>query len=154
MTNEEYLKMVEEYANSPYHYIELDESNLNDIKYEDIAFYQEAGSGACGEHGGVCLVLKNGKFYHTNSVENADIFDKLLAQLPKINSTYFILQSVADLPKEFDYFYLGLGNYLIVNKEYSKTFEQLVKNKKPLEIGGIWKDLAVDILNNKKDSKK
>ena len=135
-------------------YIELDESNLNLIKYEDIAFYHEASSGACGEHGGVCIVLKNGKFYHTNSVERQDIFAQLLEQLPKINGTKFILQSVGDLPKEFNYFYLGLGNYLIVRDTCSKLFKQLAKGKKPIEIGGTWRDFALDILNSKKDSNK
>ena len=148
--NEEYLKLVEEYKNSPYHYIELNENNLKDIKYDDIAFYQETDYGACGEHGGVCIVLKNGKFYHTNSVERQNIFAQLLEQLPKINGTKFILQSVGDLPKEFDYFYLGLGNYLIVRDTYSESFKQLAKGKKTIDIGGTWRDFALDILNKQK----
>lgn len=148
--NNWYENYVIKLSNSKYHFTEIDEKNIDKIKYEDIAFFQIAERGAMGEHGGIELFTKNIKFYHTNIYKRYNIFDMLMTNnLKKFKGMRISCGSAKNVPNDFKYYYLGMGNYLFVKKEYSAIFEKMLKNLlNKYQIYGKWKDFAIQIFES------
>ena len=143
-----YENYVKELENSKYHFVEINEHNINDIKFEDVAFYFEAELGAMGEAGGVELLLTNGKFYHTHMIERHDIFEMLLdGCLHPFEKLRLSWGTAANVPKDRKYYNLGYGNYLFIKQKYVPSFEKKIENIKGFgELYLKWKDIALEIL--------
>ena len=149
-----YENYVKELKNSKYHFVEIDEKNIKEIKYEDVAFYKEAEGGAMGEPGGVEIVMQNGKFYHTNIGMKNTVFNNLLKNLFPFENLELCLEFASNVPKNFKWYNLGYGNYLFVNQKIVKNFEKMIKNiQKNSEIYIKWKDFAMEILKNYNSNK-
>ena len=148
--NNWYENYVIKLSNSKYHFTEIDEKNINEINYKDVVFFQIAERGAMGEHGGVELLTKNKNFYHTSICERNNIFDMLMNNnLKKFKGMRIGCGSAKNVPNDFKYYYLGMGNYLFVKKEYSAIFEKMYKKLQiKCQIYGKWKDFAIQILES------
>ena len=146
MDNSWYSNYVNKLENGSYKFVEITKENLNDITIDNIAFYSFAEGGACGEHGGVEIVLKNKKFYHTNHVERDEIFKQLILKLKPLDDVWFCVCWGENIPEGFKFYNLGLGNYLIVRNEYVEQFEEFFKGKPPAQKYTLWKDFALSVL--------
>ena len=140
--NNWYNDCVNKLENSKYKFKELTESDIDKIKYCDIAFVKDALVGAMGEPGGIEIVMNDCIFYHTNRVERNEIFNYLLKKIPEID--YY---ECLGLDNNFKYYYLGFGNNLYVRKNYTDAFDDLEETicKKTL-LYNSWKDIAIEIL--------
>ena len=143
-----YENYVKELENSKYHFVEINEKNINDIKFEDVAFLSKAELGAMGEHGGLEILLKNGKFYHSNAYHRFDIYQKLMSEnLQKLNNTWTFLENSWNVPKELKSYDLGFGNTLFVKQEFVEFFEKMIKKmQNNAEIYKNWKNFALKVL--------
>ena len=143
-----YENYVKELENSKYHFIEIDEQNISDINFEDVAFLSKAELGAMGEHGGLEILLKNGKFYHSNAYHRFDIYQKLMSEnLQKLNNTWTFLENSWNVPKELKSYDLGFGNTLFVKQELVEFFEKMLKKlQNKAEIYKKWKILSFKCL--------
>ena len=143
-----YEDYIKELKNSKYHFIEIDEQNINDIKFEDVAFLSKAELGAMGEHGGLEILLKNGKFYHSNAYHRFDIYQKLMSEnLQKLNNTWTFLENSWNVPNELKAFDMAMGNTLFVKQEFVEFFEKMIKKlQNNAEIYKNWKDFALKVL--------
>ena len=145
--NNWYKKFVKELSESKYHFKELTEKDIDNIEFEDIAFYMEAEPGAMGEMGGVEFVLLNKQFYHSNTVEQYEVIKKFFEKFPQIKDIGMALGYASNIPKMFAFFNLGMGNYLFVKDKYLNKFNKKVKTlKHPKYLYMTWKDFALEIL--------
>ena len=120
--NSSYKAYVKKLEESKYHFTEIDDSNLEEINYNDIMFYLKAEAGAMGESGGIEILTKDGKFYHTNIVEEFDLYERLMNEkLEPLNRFEAFIGRPADVPDEFEYYDLGFGNSLLVNTKINEN---------------------------------
>ena len=147
MPKQYYKNYVKELENSKYHFTELCRQNMKDLLQEDIVFYSVADTGAMGELGGVEILTKSGKFYHTNDVEREKFFDYLATKIPLLKAFGIFCGIICKMPDGYKYYDLGMGNSLLVKDEYAAVFDKKAKKvKNKVVLYGKWKDFALEIL--------
>ena len=142
--------------------IEINKTNIQNYLNIDVIAFHWAAPGACGEHGGVIFISRDGKVYHTNYVypdygitedDLCDIFPPLLEFQPGIiGGGYY--------PPQWKDMYLGLGNYLVVHDSIWDVFLQTAKedlNKRNREGEGVilyntWVEVVLMILERAKNT--
>lgn len=138
-----------------YEIVEITKSNVNDYKRLDIVAFHWSAPGACGEHGGVVFVTKEGLIYHTNYLyEITD--DELLKIFPPLSSFRPGIVGGGYFPPSWKDKYLGLGNYLVVHESIWDDFSNTAHNelKRLNEAGNgeksilyqIWVEVVLKVL--------
>ena len=109
--------------------IEITKNNIEEIKYNNIMFLSFAEAGAMGEPGGIKILLKDSKLYHTNYCYNKDIkIEDLFSIFPPLATFQCGMCIVTNLDKNWKWIDMGMGNYLLIrNKIHSKYMEYLEK---------------------------
>ena len=149
MVKQYYKEYVKELENSKYHFIELNRQNMKDLLQEDIVFYSVADTGAMGEHGGVEILTKSGRFFHTNDIEREVFFDYLATKIPLLKAFAVFCGIICKMPEGYKYYDLGMGNSLLVKDEYVADFDRKVKkNKEKVILYGKWKDIALETIKS------
>ena len=109
--------------------IEITKNNIEEIKYNNIMFLSFAEAGAMGEPGGIKILLKDSKLYHTNYCYNKDIkIEDLFSIFPPLATFQCGMCIVTNLDKNWKWIDMGMGNYLLIrDKIHSKYMEYLEK---------------------------
>ena len=111
-----------------YETIEITKGNVSDFKRLDIVAFHWSAPGACGEHGGVVFVTKEGLVYHTNYLyEITD--DELLEIFPPLSSFRPGIVGGGYFPPSWKDKYLGMGNYLVVHESIWDDFSHSAQDE-------------------------
>ena len=111
--------------------IELSNENIDAIKYADIVAITIAEAGAMGEPNGFYIAMKNYDLYHTNLGNTPISNEKMLEVFPLLKTFDCFCGQVTNLNGEWESFYMGFGNYLVVRKQYYDAIMQYIKENLP-----------------------
>ena len=111
--------------------IELTKENISNIKYQDIVAITIAEGGAMGEPDGFYAVLNNYSVYHTNFRNTQIAKEKFFAVFPLLKTFNCSCGHVINLNDEWKWFYMGVGNYLIVREQYYDVVMNCIKENLP-----------------------
>ena len=136
--------------------IEIDKENTNNYIGLDIVAFHWAAPGACGEHGGVIFISRQGVVYHTNYVYRHGItFNDLFRIFPPLRDFNPGLFGGGHFPVQWKDHYLGMGNYLVIHESIWADFKQISQielskcNNGNNILYNIWIDLVLTILKDK-----
>ena len=109
--------------------INLSSENVSDIKYDSIIAITIAEGSAMGEPNGVNIVLNDMSHYHFNLGYTDIDIKKFFDDNPVFNSIKCSIGGIVEIDKDWKWFYMGFGNYLIVRKEYYEKYSCILKEK-------------------------
>ena len=106
-------------------FIELTPEILNELKSDDLMFFQYAEGGAMGEGGGIYILMRDKKLYHTNYLDGYVTMEMLKEKFEKIRDLRFSYLSLLFNSQTgfFESIALGAGNVLFVNIEIVDKFK-------------------------------
>ena len=105
--------------------IQLRNRDITKELFDRAQFISWAEGGAMGDAGGVMIVTDDGKSYYCNWAYG-DADPKLIIK------ACTILKKFPDLPAEWEYHYLGMGNHLVYLKKYDEEYRRLLgENNEP-----------------------
>lgn len=141
-------------------HIDIYKTDIQKYQGLELVAFHWAAAGACGEHGGVVFITKDRQVYHTNYVtpKYGISWDDLFDIFPLFEKIQEWIYGHSKDNIEWEYTYLGLGNYLVVNKKYWKDFN-LAANaalQEKHKVGNddilynVWIEAMVKVLNEQK----
>ncbi|MBQ6773092.1 MAG: hypothetical protein IJP48_03420 [Synergistaceae bacterium] len=120
--------------------IELEPQEVTKELFDRAQFFHCAGSGAMGDAGAVVIVTDDGKTYYCNYVHGKVTADQITKAFPVWS------KSLEKIEKDCVFYYLGMGNELLVRKKHQKAFETLANgNLDDLYLYKNWHKFAVEI---------
>ena len=128
-------------------YIELNDSTFDKDILEKTTFFQIAEGGAMGEPGGIVFLTEDGTAYHANYCFGDLRWETIQHAFPVINQCQFGMFGIdSQVPENWVYVNLGMGNHLIVRQDRYAEFNSLIaKYKSPIEIYQNWLESALSV---------
>ena len=104
-------------------------------------FFHYAGGGAMGDPGAVVIVTDDGKTYYGNYVYGKITAAQVTRAFPAWT------KSPEEIKEDWIFYYLGMGNVLLVRKKHQEAFETLANNDlhDEVDLYTHWHKFAVEI---------
>lgn len=140
-------------ANEEIEKVQIDESNINEISYQNINFITIAEGGAMGHPGEIELLTNNLKMYRINPFYNnvpKELVEKLNTLCPLLDEINHSTEFFDKIDPQWNYLNMGMGNHLFIRKEIYNSFKNICQKKFPDSRPGIlyqnWLVIAFDYL--------
>lgn len=135
--------------------IDLTKKNIEQITYENVIAITIAEGGAMGEPNAFHVVTKSLEHYYTN-LGNTDISRETFFDcFPLLKKIHCFCEELEGLEKDWSWFNMGFGNYLIIRTEYNDEMNNCIKtrlteNWQRGELYNNWYDLVKSIILDRK----
>ena len=104
--------------------ITLNSKNVDIIKYDSVIAITVAEGGAMGDPNGIEIVLKDMSHYYYNLAYTDINVDKFFEDNPVFKSIKCSIAQITQIDKNWNWFDMGFGNYMIIRQEYYEKFNK------------------------------
>ncbi len=127
--------------------IELNDSTFAMDILNKTTFFQIAEGGAMGDPGGIVFLTDDGRVYQANYCFGGLRWETIQHAFPVIDQCHFGMFGIgSQVPDNWVYVNLGMGNHLIVRQDrYAKFASLIAKYKSPGEIYRNWLKHALSV---------
>ncbi len=126
--------------------IDITKTNFHEYSSLDIVAFSFAVPGAQGEGGGIYIIAKEGRVYHTNILWSDICIDDAFLICPPLRDCHFAVFGADKKPDGWNYHYMGAGNHLFIKDDIAKDVNKMSIGLKPVELYQQWKLIVMQAL--------
>lgn len=135
--------------------IDLTKNNIANLECENIIAITIAEGGAMGEPNAFHVVTKSLEHYYTNLSDTDISRETFFSCFPLLKKIHCFCEDLDGLEKDWSWFNMGFGNYLIIRTEYNDEMNncietRLTENWQRGELYNNWYDLVKSIILDRK----